>query len=140
MTKQNGESSGDSAFFTRSSKAFSHNTKKQSHENAKAYIKDLKSRTRCYNCGELDHWTAECPHPRQDKTKHSNKSRGRSDKYQKHARGRRSEVCVAATEHVHSDSSNSHSDSEKDSCAFAVISKQSYAYSVNLDKKAWFAD
>ena len=64
LTKQSGESSGDSAFFTRSSKKSSHNTKKHSHENDKAYIKELKGRTRCYNCGELDHWTAECPHPR----------------------------------------------------------------------------
>ena len=140
LTKQSGESSGDSTFFIRSSKASSHNTKKHSHENAKAYIKELKGRTRCYNCGELDHWTAECPHPRQDKTKHSNKSKGRSDKHQKHPRSHRSEACVAATEQVHSDSSNSHSDYENDSFAFAVISRQSHAYSVNLDKKAWFTD
>ena len=140
LTKQSGESSRDSAFFTRSSRASSHNTKKHTHENAKNYIKDLKSRTRCYNCGELDHWTAECPHPRQDKTKHSNRSKGRSDRNQKHTKGHRSEACVATTEQVHSDSSNSPSDSENDSFAFAVISKRSHAFSVNLDKKAWFAD
>lgn len=140
LTKQNGEPAGDSAFFARSSKASLHNNKKHTHENAKIYIKELKSRTRCYNCGELDHWTAECPHPRQDKTKHSNRLKGRSDRNQKHAKGHRSEACVATTEQVHSDSSNSPSDSENDSCAFTVVSKQSHAYSVNLDKKAWFAD
>ena len=140
LTKHSGESSGDSAFFTRSSKTPSHNTKNHTHENAKTYIKDLKSRTRCYNCGELDHWTAECPHPRQDKTKHPNRSKGRSDRNQKHTRGHHSEACDVTTEQVPSDSSNSHFDSEPDSFAFAVVSKRSHAFSVNLDKKAWFAD
>lgn len=71
MALQGGETAGDSAIFTRSSKASSQH-KKQNHEHNKDYIRELKSRTRCYNCGEFDHRTAECPHPRQDKNKFSN--------------------------------------------------------------------
>lgn len=61
MTLQSGETASDSAFFTRSSRTSS-KSKKQSHEKNKDYIKELKSRTRCYNCGEFDHWTVECPY------------------------------------------------------------------------------
>lgn len=60
LSLQGGESSGDSAFFTRSNKSTSKH-RKQNYEHNKEYIKDLKSRTRCYNCGEHDHWTVECP-------------------------------------------------------------------------------
>ena len=53
MALQGGENTGDSTFFTRSSKTPLKN-KKSSHEKDKDYIKELKSRTRCYNCGSDD--------------------------------------------------------------------------------------
>jgi hypothetical protein len=46
LSLQGGESSGDSAFFTRSNKSTSKH-RKQKYEHNKEYIKDLKSRTRC---------------------------------------------------------------------------------------------
>lgn len=138
MALQGGETTGDSAFFTRSSKASSQ-YKKQNHEHNKDYIRELKSRTRCYNCGEFDHWTAECPHPRQDKVKYSNPKKNRSDRRQKHAKGNRSEACVATTEQINSCSSNSASDSDHDTYAFMTISRRSHTLSVNLDKSAWYA-
>lgn len=127
-------------------------------------MKELKSKTRCYNCGEFDHWTAECPHPRQDKQKFSNQRQHKPDRTQKDSRSRHSEVCVATTEQSTSDTpsdqhsdhhsdqhselnadqnsgaSNPSSESDVDSCAFATINQHSNAFSVNLDKAAWFAD
>lgn len=138
MTLQNAATDGDSAFFTRSSKITSKH-KKQGGEKSTEYIKDLKSRTRCYNCGEYDHWTAECPRPRQDKVKFSNQKKHRPDRSSKHTKGKRSEACVATTDHRNSSSHESSTDSD-DSCAFMTINKASYALTVNLDKQAWFAD
>ena len=97
LSLQGGESSGDSAFFTRSSKPPSKH-RKQNYEQNKEYIIDLKSRTRCYNCGEHDQWTAECPHPRQDKVKFQNQKKHPSDRQRKDTRGRRSEACTVTTE------------------------------------------
>lgn len=139
LMKQSGEPAGDSAFVTRSSKASSHNTKKHTHENSKVYMKELKSRTQCYNCGEFDHWTAECPHPRQDKTKFSNNKQAHAitstqrDIEVKHAlQQSNNQTHVQATLLILI--------SEPDICAFMVINRQSHAFSVNLDKQSWFAD
>lgn len=96
MALHGGENLGDSTFFTRSSKIPSKN-KKQSHEQNKDYIKELKSRICCYNCGEFDHWMVECPHPHQDKLKISNHKKHRSAHQPKDIRGKRSETCVATT-------------------------------------------
>ena len=54
MTLQGKEITGNLAFFTRSSRMLSKN-KKQSNEKTKVKIKELKSHTRYYNCGEFDH-------------------------------------------------------------------------------------
>lgn len=135
---QGGEAVGDSALFTRSSKVTSKH-KKQGHEKSTEYIKDLKSRTRCYSCGEFDHWTAECPHPRQEKIKFPNQKHNRPDRKSKHTKGKRSEACLATTtDHTNSSTSGSSSDSD-DSCAFTTINNKSHALIVNFDKQAWFA-
>ena len=97
LALQGGNTSGDSAFFTRSNKMTLHHKQSQ-HEQNKHYIKDLKGRTRCYNCGESDHWTAECPHPRRDRAKFSNHKQSHSECQHKHTRGHRSEACVATTD------------------------------------------
>jgi hypothetical protein len=76
LSLQGSEISGDSAFLARSSKSTS-KFKKHSQEHNKEYMQDLKSRTRCYNCGETDHWTAGCPHP--DKTSTSIRTRENLD-------------------------------------------------------------
>ena len=149
MALQGGETSGDSAFFTRSNKASSQH-KQQHHESNidymtkvnqnSEYIKGLKSRTRCYNCGEFDHWTAECPRPRQNKTKYSNNNSKRSEQHQQGTRNKRSEANAVTTEHVSSGSSDLPSDRERDFYAFMTITRQSHALSVNMDKQAWYAD
>jgi hypothetical protein len=139
MKLQGDETSSDSAFFTRSSKA-SAKGKKHTSEQSREYIKELKSKTRCYNCGEFDHWTAECLYPRRDKLKFTNQKQHKSEHQQKDTRSKHSEVCVATTEQSNSGSNNSSSESDADSCAFATASKHSHVLSVNLDKTAWFAD
>jgi hypothetical protein len=168
MKLQDDEPASDSAFFTRSGKT-SAKGKKHTSEQSKEYMKELKSKTRCYNCGEFDHWTAECPHPRQDKQKFSNQRQHKPERQQRDTRNRHSEVHVATTEQSNSDSnskpnsdptsdphsdpnSDPHSDpnsdvgnpssdvSDADSCAFATASKHSHVLSVNLDKTAWFVD
>ena len=136
LTLQGGDNVGDSAFFTRSNKSFSkqpHN-KKHNGEQSRDYINNLKTRTRCYKCGEFDQWTAECPHPRQDKTKFSNKNH-RSDRRPRESHNKQSDACTVTTEHINSGSSNPHFDSEPDSYAFMTVSRQSYALSVNMDKQ-----
>jgi hypothetical protein len=139
------EPTGDSAFFTRSSKSTSqHKTHKPHSEKNSEYIKDLKGRTRCYNCGEFHHWSAECPHPRQDKKKYSNQSKPRRP--HRDARRQRSEACaVNADQNSDSSNSASESDPEPDPAPapryfFMVTSRQSHALSVTTDKQAWFAD
>ena len=159
MKQQDDESASDSALFTRSSKT-SAKCKKHTSEQNEEYMKELKSKTRCYNCGEFDHWTAECPHPRQDKHKFVNQRQHKPERQQRDPQNRHSEVCVATTEQSNSDPpSDQHSDQQSqpntdqnsgasnpscesgaDSCAFAVIHQHSHALSVNLDKTAWFAD
>ena len=139
LALQGGEPAGDTAFFTRSNKMSSQN-KKSNHEQNKEYIKNLKGRTRCYNCGEHEHWTAECPHPRRDKEKFSNQKKNRSDYQQRFSRTKRSDACAATSDQPTSCSDNSEPDSEPDAHAFMVISKRSQALSVNLDKQAWYAD
>ena len=139
LALQGGEPAGDAAFFTRSNKISSQN-KKSNHEQNKEYIKNLKGRTRCYNCGEHEHWTAECPHPRRDKEKFSNQKKNRNDHHQRFPRTKRSDACAATSEHPTSCSDNSEPDSEPDTHAFMIVSKRSQALSVNLDKQAWYAD
>ena len=134
MTLQNAETAGDSTFFTRSSKVTSKH-KKQGGEKNNEYIKDLKSRTRCYNCGQYDHWTAECPHPRQDKVKFSNQKKQRADRPSKHIKGKRSEACVAKMTDQRNSSSNESSTDSDDSCAFMTINKASHALSSTLISK-----
>ena len=140
LALQGGELAGNSAFFTRSNKMSSSN-KKHNHEQSKEYIKNLKGHTRCYNCGEHEHWTAECPHPRRDKDKFSNQKKNIYDRQQKFTRNKRSEASIAATsEQPNSCSSNSASESDHNDCALMAVSRQSQALSVNLDKQAWYAD
>lgn len=167
LALQSAESSGDAAFFTRSNNGRPSNTrsshrshdnsndrshdqhndqhnrssmrgKKPQHDHNTDYIRDLKSRTRCYNCGESDHWTAECTRPRQDRAKNSNHQQ-RSHRNNNN-NNKRSEACVAATDQIASDCSPHPSGSDTESCAFMTVSRHSQALSVNLDKTAWFAD
>ena len=55
----------DQAFFTRahpsSSKSLS---RKEHHIKDVNYLKDLKAQTKCYNCGEYNHWAADCTKPK----------------------------------------------------------------------------
>jgi hypothetical protein len=144
MKLQGDENTSDSAFLARSGKA-SAKGKKHTSEQSKEYMKELKSKTRCYNCGEHDHWTAECPHPRRDKLKFPNQKQHKSEHPEKDPHSKHSEVWVATTEQSNSGSNNSSSESDAqvsdaDSCAFTMASKQSHVLSVNLDKTAWFAD
>ena len=149
LALQGGETSGDSAFFTRSNKVSSQH-KQHHHESNRdhmtkekqnsEYIRGLKSRTRCYNCGEFDHWTAECPRPRQDKTKFSNNNSKRSEQHQHNTRNKTSEANAVTKEQVNSSSSDPPSDSERDTYAFMTITRQSHALSVNMDKQVWYAD
>lgn len=150
LLKQNGEPAGDAAFFTRSNKFSSQNRQPQ-HDQNKEYIKDLKNRTRCYNCGERDHWTAECPRPQRDKDKYSNQPRNKFDRQQKHPGNRRGEANVATSEQSNQPTSettyegnpsggNAYESDHDDSYLFMAVSKHSQALSVNLDKHAWYAD
>ena len=150
LLKQNGEPACDAAFFTRSNKFFSQNRQPHYDQN-KEYIKDLKNRTRCYNCGERDHWTAECPRPQRDKDKFSNQPRNKFDRQQKHPGNRRGEANVATSEQSNQPTSettyegnpsggNAYESNHDDSYLFMAVSKHSQALSVNLDKHAWYAD
>ena len=138
MALQGGELPGDTTFFTRSNKSSSSQNRKNNYEQNKEYIKNLKGRTRCYNCDELDHWTAECPHPRRDKDKHPQKNKG--DRQQRIPRNKRSEACAATSDQPSSGEVHSASDSDHDSYLFMTTSRRSEALSVNLDKYAWYAD
>ena len=156
MALQNAETNGDATFFTRSnhhshdrsntrsndrhndrssSRSNDHSSRssnkgnKQQPDHNRDYIRDRKSRTRCYNCRQLDHWIAECPHPRQDRTKFLNQ---RSQQHSRQHRDTNIKPCVAATEPIHSDCS----ENSNDSCAFMIVSRHSHALSVNLDKAA----
>lgn len=59
----------DKAFFTRSAGASSTTprqrfSRKDQHRKDVEYLKDLKSRAKCLNCGKRGaHWTADCPEP-----------------------------------------------------------------------------
>lgn len=138
LALQANESTGDAAFFTRPTKSSSKHKKPHSDHN-KEYIKELKllkSHTRCYNCGDLDHWTVEYPDPQQDKVKFSNHKKNRLGRSQRDTRGKRSEACTVTTEQPNSGSSNPSSESDTNSCAFMITNRRSHALSVNLDKQA----
>ena len=170
LALQGSGTSGDSAFFTRSSKMSSQHKPHQNESNRSytsrenqnsEYIRGLKSRTRCYNCGEFDHWTAECPRPRQDRTKYSNNNNRRVEHSQQGSRNKRSEANAVTTDQVNSTSSDfpehdferdqerereqqqerdHEHDPERDFYAFMTITRQSHALSVSMDKQAWYAD
>ena len=59
----------DKAFFTRSTGASStasrqRLSRKEQHQKDVEYLKDLKSRSKCLNCGKRGaHWSADCPEP-----------------------------------------------------------------------------
>ena len=72
--------------------------------------------------------------------KFSNQTKHQSDCQQRGIRGKRSEACVAMTEQTNSCSNNPTSNFDNNMYAFMTISRRSHALSVNLDKKAWFAD
>jgi hypothetical protein len=72
----------DSVFFTRNSQsqgATSSNpgvstvsgerfTKAQQREKDEEYVRELKTRTKCFNCGRKGHWSNECSEPDKKKT------------------------------------------------------------------------
>lgn len=100
-----------------------------------------KSHSLCSNCGEFDHWTTKCPHPRHDKMKFFNHKKHLSKRQSKDTREKQSEACVVTTkDHTNSSSSDSSWDSDRDTYAFMAPSRRSHALSVNLDKHAWFVD
>ena len=66
LQRQGGiDSDVDQAFFTRSASISQPRPflKKEQHQRDLHYIRDLKARTKCYNCREVGHWSADCPKP-----------------------------------------------------------------------------
>ena len=133
-----GELAGNSAFFTRSNKVYSQN-KKPSQEQNKEYIRNLKGRTRCYNCGEYEHWTAECPYPKKDRDKIAHQRKATVDNQHRFPKAKRGAACAATSEQPTSNFEPDQ-DIEPEAKAFMVISRRSQAMSVNLDERAWYAD
>ena len=138
LAMQGGDLAGDSAFFTRSNKVYSQNRKPNQEQN-KEYIKHLKGRTRCYNCGEYEHWTAECPYPKKDRDRIAHQRKATVDHQHRFQKGKRGAACAATSDQPTSDSEPDQ-DPEPEAKAFMVVSKRSQAMSVNLDERAWYAD
>ena len=122
----------DQAFFTRSA-SVSHPrllSKKEQHHKDLHYIRDLKARTKCYNCHGIGHWSADCPKPQ--KIRPHGKDPRKID-------GGLSEANLVESLHISSGSENdSHSDED---FTFVVTSTlSSYAFAVDSSAEAWFTD
>lgn len=124
----------DKAFFTKTYRDLKQESKdsrdKQEEKRRKAqeYIKQLKKRTLCFNCGKNKHWRKECPEPLRN---------GMSDKTNT------SEACAVTTDHGECSEESDpdiFSDNGSSSHAFIVMSKCSQALSVNMKRTIWYAD
>ena len=132
--QEGGDHEADHAFFTRSassscSQPFS---KKEQHQKDLSYLRDLKARTKCYNCHELGHWSVDCPKPK----------RKRSDsKDPRKIDGGISEANLMESLHISSSSDGDTKSNSDDDFAFMVRSTiSSYAFSTDSYTDAWFAD
>ena len=106
-------------------------TKKEQHSKDVEYLKNLKARTKCYNCKEFGHWSADCKKPK--------RQRGKTDS-QKTDLGF-SNANVAESLRSSSDSDTTGDDADTNEYAFMVQSTaSSSAFSANLYSEIWFAD
>jgi len=74
LHQQDKENSTESAYFTRAQHSTKKLSKIETREKDAAYLKELKERTFCYNCGDPKHWSRDCPKPKRE-------DRGRHDKF-----------------------------------------------------------
>lgn len=148
MNLQEGDNQSDKAFFTRSGRSSSDNNSKDARaqkEKNKEYVKDLKSRTLCFNCGKPKHWRDECPEPpRKD---HSRRTKDHKGKHSAHANVVISQECDSSNDEDECHESDCSDTS--DSYAFMVqssiktsqaLTKTSQALTVSKDRDTWFAD
>lgn len=101
-------------------------SRREQHLKDVEYIKDLKPRTKCLNCGEPGHWSADCKKERKPKTlldKTPNLLRGISD----------ANIAKSLAYHESSDSCAS-----EWSIAFMAFS--SHAYITTSQVSTWYAD
>lgn len=157
LKQQDKENFSDTAYFTRAQPVTKKLSQLDKREKDAAYLKELQSRTVCYNCGEPDHWSRDCTKPPRDHRHHQRSSSRHDHRYHRrntsshdkfHDKGKRplreSNACVAKTVSSENDDTLSQSSvSEGSSCdeyAFTTISHHSEALSVSGDSDIWFGD
>jgi hypothetical protein len=130
----NPEYNADQAFFTRSQPISNRPlSKKEQHGKDVAYLKDLKARTKCYNCGQHGHWSADCPQPKRNKP-HRKKDPSKIDCGV-------SEANIAESLRYDSSSLSEDQDSSDDDYAFVTTSiLDSQALISKTYEDIWFAD
>ena len=135
LLRQGGSNSEvDHAFFTRS--AFGSRShpllKKEQHHKDLSYIRDLKARTKYYNCHELGHWSVDCSKPQKKP------SSGKDPRKIDHGF---TEANLVESLHILSSSEDdSKSILDKDFAFMVTSTVSSYAYAIDSYTDAWFVD
>ena len=124
----------DQAFFTRSASSSQSrlSSKKEQYQKDLSYIRDLKARTKCYNCHEFGHWSADCPKPKKKRT---------NGKDPRKIDGGLSEANLVESLRITSSSDEDSKSVSNEDFAFVITSTlSSYALTIESSMDAWFAD